>query len=384
VKIADGEEDFSIGLKRNMGLHLSSGEWVASFDDDDLYAPGYVAAMLREMVQQQAMAITLGAWYVFEEKSGSFGYVNPRGMDGLKEETRLTWGGMVRTRKLADRDEWLYGFGFSYVFSRVHAVACPFPDKNLGEDYDFFRCLKYRIQTALLFDEYGICIHTMHSRSTSSCQAAQVPREEIRDLDVAGLGNTLLDYIQRFPRLGARSDYISAGKSLAEMPRRAIVVHSSQGDLEVARPCGCAALDVKRLLAPRLGLQSADVLLYVAPAFHEPALADTASVSLRTRELWAVLPIDLRGPEEVTVVCMDATANDIALEVRVISSAKLGDVKEALFQQHCGQVPKDQRRRLRLARRSGNAFVGVDEKLPLGEVRTIYAMGLGELLGAPG
>merc|ERR1712232_773923 len=32
----------TIGLKRNMCLHLSTGDYILHFDDDDLYAPEYV------------------------------------------------------------------------------------------------------------------------------------------------------------------------------------------------------------------------------------------------------------------------------------------------------------------------------------------------------
>lgn len=36
---------WSLGLKRNVAIELAAGEIIAHFDDDDLYAPGYLTWM---------------------------------------------------------------------------------------------------------------------------------------------------------------------------------------------------------------------------------------------------------------------------------------------------------------------------------------------------
>ncbi len=36
---------WSLGLKRNVAIELAAGEIIAHFDDDDLYAPGYLSWM---------------------------------------------------------------------------------------------------------------------------------------------------------------------------------------------------------------------------------------------------------------------------------------------------------------------------------------------------
>ncbi|CAE7033371.1 unnamed protein product [Symbiodinium sp. KB8] len=51
--------DWSIGLKRNVGTHLASGEFIASFDDDDLYvfgsaAPSYLNTMVSALEDRRA------------------------------------------------------------------------------------------------------------------------------------------------------------------------------------------------------------------------------------------------------------------------------------------------------------------------------------------
>lgn len=379
-KILAGDKDFSIGLKRNIGLHLASGEWVATCDDDDLYAPSYLREMLGEMIRQHAVAITLGSWFVFEECSGGVGYVDPRGIDGFTESTRLTWAGAVTKCTPKDRDEWLYGYGFSYVYSRSRAMELPYPDKDMGEDFEFFMRLKDRRYTAVLFDDYGICLHTIHSRSTSSCEATGVNREEIRDLDVSALGPLLLEYLRDgWDRKGASRCFTG----VCHRPPRVVIVNTSQREIEVERPACCTALDIRKLVAPHLGVQPADVALFASPERHEgeEPLADAASVTLRMTQLWAVLPIDLTGPEEVQVTCVDAMDADVAVAIRVMSSVRLGDLRGALLAQHFPSAPKGQLRRLRVATRVGNSFVGVDEKLPLGDVRQVFVICLADALG---
>ena len=52
--------DWSVGLKRNLAVHLASGEVVVHADDDDLYAPCYISRMLGTLAG--ADAATLSSW----------------------------------------------------------------------------------------------------------------------------------------------------------------------------------------------------------------------------------------------------------------------------------------------------------------------------------
>mmetsp|Transcript_23027 Transcript_23027/g.71436 ORF Transcript_23027/g.71436 Transcript_23027/m.71436 type:complete len:446 (-) Transcript_23027:267-1604(-) len=279
MQIPNNEEDLSIGIKRNMGTHLSSGDWIASFDDDDLYAPSYLSTMLEEMVRQEASAITLGAWYIFEERSGMFGYVDCRGMHG----TTVDLQGKMRP---ADRDGWLYGYGFSYVFSQDAASDYPFPDKNFGEDYDFFVRLKTRIQTALFFDDFGICVHTLHPRSTSSVQADQeVPREEVQDLDVVHLGELLTRYVERFPRRGVSANISHSGRR-AERTLTVRVLPCGL-DVALARAVKCTVGEVKASLAKAVDLGAAPLQIHVSEDCAGRCLDDKQRLGVRVQRLWA-------------------------------------------------------------------------------------------------
>ncbi|CAK9088145.1 Uncharacterized protein SCF082_LOCUS41630 [Durusdinium trenchii] len=62
IKVSPGK-DFTVGLKRNMTLHLASGEYIVNFDDDDLYAPGYVPRVVQLMRGRNLVGLTLSAWY---------------------------------------------------------------------------------------------------------------------------------------------------------------------------------------------------------------------------------------------------------------------------------------------------------------------------------
>merc|ERR1719436_2223422 len=94
-----------------------------------------------------------------------------------------------------DIDDWLYGYGFSYVFTLEAALLHPYPNRNLGEDAEFFGALRRRRNGSgvkLVFDSYGICVHTLHSRSTSNNWAQrEVTKQELEDLDLADLSEVL-------------------------------------------------------------------------------------------------------------------------------------------------------------------------------------------------
>merc|ERR1712232_531046 len=60
------EEDWSIGLKRNICTHLASGEVLVNFDDDDIYSPRYISTMVGAMRESHAAAAKLSGWYVYD------------------------------------------------------------------------------------------------------------------------------------------------------------------------------------------------------------------------------------------------------------------------------------------------------------------------------
>lgn len=177
--------DLSIGLKRNIGLHLASGDVIVNFDDDDIYSPDYVPSMTEHLYANNLAALTLSTWFDFDLRRGQCGFVDPM---SLQDES-------------VEEDVW--GYGFSYVHLRQPALANPYPSISFGEDYDFMLALREALGASsigLLSDTRGLCLHMMHGGNTAdSAKHRKVTAQEMRHLAVAKLSlvSPLLDICQR-------------------------------------------------------------------------------------------------------------------------------------------------------------------------------------------
>lgn len=173
----DLDEDFTVGLKRDMTLHLASGEYIVNFDDDDIYAASYVSTMVREMQEKNLDALTLSAWHNFYCRTGACGYSDSDCWDAMDQE---------------ELDEVLYGYGFSYVYKRSVALLFPYPNADFAEDAPFLLKLRDvfgKDRVALKKDDAGVCMHIMHqSNTTDDCNfSRQLSESEVLDLKVATL-----------------------------------------------------------------------------------------------------------------------------------------------------------------------------------------------------
>jgi len=181
-------QDWSVGLKRDMTLHLASGEFIANFDDDDIYASSYVTKMLGELRSKGLEAITLCSWYNYFTTTGECGYTDP------PKAWQCPWYMMSKDNV----EDVMYGYGFSYVHRRCVALAFPYPDKVFAEDSPFLRKLKDTFgehKVVLKKDTEGLCIHLVHKFNTSGDMPIEriVPLEEIAGLDVAPLFQSYLN-----------------------------------------------------------------------------------------------------------------------------------------------------------------------------------------------
>ncbi|CAK9030507.1 Uncharacterized protein SCF082_LOCUS19234, partial [Durusdinium trenchii] len=107
IQVSPGK-DITVGLKRNMTLHLASGEYIVNFDDDDLYAPGYVPRVIQLISSQN-----------------------------LDPESWEEWADDQQ-----DLDEILYGYGFSYSHKRTPSLRFWYPNVGFAEDAPFFLKLR--------------------------------------------------------------------------------------------------------------------------------------------------------------------------------------------------------------------------------------------------
>lgn len=176
------EEDVSIGTKRNIACHVASGEFIAHFDDDDIYAPIYLKTMSERFYQiDEPKVIKLQAWHVGNAELGTFGYVDPA-RHGRRKHI---------SRKSPEIQLGLYGFGFSLFYLRSVAMEMPFPDEDHGEDFDW--CMKL-IETYdnravfLIPEDDGLVLHVEHGdnvQDSTPFMLRELPMREIKNLHVS-------------------------------------------------------------------------------------------------------------------------------------------------------------------------------------------------------
>jgi len=227
-------------LKRNIGAHLATGEFIANFDDDDLYAPAFLATMVGRLKERNVHAIKLSSWFTYTTNTADWGFCDPIAWGltkGMDEESR-------------DVKKWVYGYGFSYVFLRKTGLELWYEDINLGEDFNFITQLQIRKgdkSIEFFHDDFGICLHVQHGANTSnSIPLRKVARNEALDLDIMELSAHMV-------RLSSHT-IAPAGGLLAVMEppsqrSRRVVAHTPYGDIHVT--CAISAT-VAEFLA-RLG-----------------------------------------------------------------------------------------------------------------------------------
>lgn len=166
----------SIGFKRNYLNEHSSGELIAHFDDDDYYAPTYLAEMVDQM--GDADLIKLSRWVAYRELDGSLWEWDTN----VLEDSHYQLSGNSTTNRLVNTaslfqdkegvDQWkaanTWGYGFSYLYKKSVWKECPFEDVYGGEDLRFILKTKALKKTLRhIPDSKHLVIHTLHEKSTS-------------------------------------------------------------------------------------------------------------------------------------------------------------------------------------------------------------------------
>lgn len=158
---------YAIGEKRNILAEHAAGDFIVHFDDDDFYAPAYVERMVAALAAG-ADFVKLSGWFLYSAVHRRFGY-----WDTARGGSHHRWGrqtaGYVETPDAPAADDNLLGYGFSYAYRRSVWEAVRFPPVNASEDAPFARAARERFRFAALADEEGLCLHTLHARSTSLC-----------------------------------------------------------------------------------------------------------------------------------------------------------------------------------------------------------------------
>jgi glycosyltransferase involved in cell wall biosynthesis len=181
----------SVGGKRNWLIEKASGEIIAQFDDDDYYAPCYLAKMIETL--SDADFIKLSTWLIWRENDKTLWEWDTRKVDTIHFQVTGNSQMIVKIDpkkiELDRQDNYtknLWGYGFSYMFRKSLWQQAPFEDINFAEDYKFFEKAQSNGRKVLhIPDSQHMVLHTLHKQS-SSCVYPQKQIDTSLALELLG------------------------------------------------------------------------------------------------------------------------------------------------------------------------------------------------------
>ncbi|WP_345811728.1 glycosyltransferase family A protein [Paraburkholderia sp. PREW-6R] len=161
----------SIGAKRNFLVAESRGCVIAHFDDDDHYAPHYLAHMLATMQESHADLIKLSGFFMYAPHTQFFGYMDLNAKVGLHYElSGRTVSHIEFHEKMQIGADFILFYGFSYVYDKARAAISAFDDVDLYDDESFIRRVVNAGRKVIAVDDpQASCLHLVHPASTSRC-----------------------------------------------------------------------------------------------------------------------------------------------------------------------------------------------------------------------
>jgi len=210
-------EDLSIGTKRNLACHVASGETIAHFDDDDIYAPSYLITMSARFDEiNEPKVVKLQSWHVGNAELGTFGYADPA-RHGRRNH---------KSRNSPDIQLGLYGFGFNLFYLRSVALEMPFPDEDVGEDYDW--CMKLlktygKRAVILLPEDDGIVLHVEHGDNVTDSKPFI-----FRDISLSEIKNL---HVSKSPGFGAFLKHVEVTSLATRMAESEVTPVKPEGGL---------------------------------------------------------------------------------------------------------------------------------------------------------
>lgn len=158
---------YAIGEKRNILAEHARGDIIVHMDDDDFYAPTYVERMVAWLDQGHDL-VKLSGWFLYSAVHRRFGY-----WDTARGGSHHRWGrhacAYVEAPDAPASADNLDGYGFSYAYRRAVWQAAGFPPVNACEDAPFVKAAREQFRVGAFADAEGLCLHTLHARSTSLC-----------------------------------------------------------------------------------------------------------------------------------------------------------------------------------------------------------------------
>jgi glycosyltransferase involved in cell wall biosynthesis len=166
VRYIHTAQRLTIGEKRNRLAALSTGHYIAHFDDDDYYAPRYLEVMASHLASLDF--VKLSGWFVYSEKHDFWGYCDHAHPAAVHYRLRANGPLDVITGFESD-DSMLWGYGFSYAYRRDVWEAFGFEPVNFGEDHTLVldHVLNSPFQAGYFADTEGMVLHLLHQTNAS-------------------------------------------------------------------------------------------------------------------------------------------------------------------------------------------------------------------------
>lgn len=159
-----------VSAKRNWLCERASAPVIAQFDDDDYYAPAYLATMLARLEASGADMVKLSGWFVYSAQLKRLGWWDTTNLLGL----HFTFGPEPVLRAILNQappqnmtTNWL-GYGFSYVFRKTMWETAPFPPVQYASDSAFVMAAMARgCRIEHFADREALCLHILRTDNMS-------------------------------------------------------------------------------------------------------------------------------------------------------------------------------------------------------------------------
>jgi glycosyltransferase involved in cell wall biosynthesis len=159
-----------VSAKRNWLCERATAPVIAQFDDDDYYAPGYLAVMLSRLVDTGADITKLSAWFVYSAQLKRLGYWDTANTLGL----HFTFGpepvlnAFFNQTPPENMKNNYAGYGFSYVFKKAMWEKAPFPHVEYASDFGFVSAAMAKgCRLDHFADTEGLCLHILRRDNMS-------------------------------------------------------------------------------------------------------------------------------------------------------------------------------------------------------------------------
>ena len=159
-----------VSAKRNWLCERAAAPVIAQFDDDDYYAPHYLATMLARLSESGADITKLSAWFVYSAQLKRLGYWDSANTLGL----HFTFGPEPVLNAFFNKEapdnmkNNFAGYGFSYVFKKSMWETAPFPHVKYASDYGFVAAAQAKgCRLDHFADTQGLCLHVLRKDNMS-------------------------------------------------------------------------------------------------------------------------------------------------------------------------------------------------------------------------